>query len=248
MKENQVATGFRKAAFPCCMAVLSFVCFIVLYAVVIAIPFKDFHLQGLMFVIPFFCFVTITIFALSGKLNAKTSAIVTIAAICVSLVLSTFLLFYLLFQSAERNTTDCKEYERALSLAGYPRNQAVNFFPQGIPEQAQDAKFSYQSSFGGEKLSLLYRVKVDAIQSVRRGYASRATWVGELAQLDAKESGIMSESFAALEDASGNLPKDLTIYLMYSKPYKPNDWNHGETGFVAVSEQNSRILYSYADW
>lgn len=44
------------------------------------------------------------------------------------------------------------------------------------------------------------------------------------------------------------LPDDFTIYIFSSKPYKTDDWNHGEFSIAAISKERNEIIFLMEDW
>ena len=78
---------------------------------------------------------------------------------------------------------------------------------------------------GGEKLILKYRSDMSEINEAIAELEKKSEWIGIPSDKEAEDHGI---SFGSLEyDGGYMLPDDFTIYVIESKPYKSDDWNHG---------------------
>lgn len=143
------------------------------------------------------------------------------------------------------NSVDLQDYPERLGRIGLP---AARFFPTEIPEVAQDAAFSYQTSMAGTVLSLRYTLPQEAILAQLKGLPQRAKWMGTVQENDSKQTGIFDAKLFALQDETAALPADLILYLIHSKPYRMEDWNHGELGYVALSQSRATMLFYYEQW
>ena len=45
-----------------------------------------------------------------------------------------------------------------------------------------------------------------------------------------------------------DMPEHFTIYLIDSKPYHLNDWNHDELSLTGISKQRNEIIFLAEDW
>lgn len=147
--------------------------------------------------------------------------------------------------NSDGSTGEVDAYPDRLAKIGY---SAAQFFPAEIPKTAQEVVVQYDSTMVGTGLSLQYTVQEAELPSLIRSLTQRAIWVGTPNENVSQESGIVEGACPSLQDSEGKLPKDLKFYLMHSKPSKPQDWNHGEVGFVALSESRKVVLYSYEHW
>lgn len=77
-------------------------------------------------------------------------------------------------------------------------------------------------------------------------FSQAAKWIGKINDSKAMLNGIYSSDFEIMGYTV--LPEDFTIYLISSKPYKPNSWNHGETSIVAISQERNEIIFLANDW
>ncbi|MFS8501032.1 MAG: hypothetical protein FWJ59_04415, partial [Caldicoprobacter sp.] len=134
-------------------------------------------------------------------------------------------------------------------VTGYPNNPLTQHFPNKIPDNAENIVFSYSPAFlqGGQFWGLRFETDSNSIENYIDQLSKRAKWIGKSGDSQAEANGISWGKFSDLGYID-LLPEDFTIYIIYSKPYKPNDWNHGELSLVAISEQRNEIIFLAEDW
>lgn len=247
-KTSNISLVFQKAPFPSIMTIISFVLFIGAYLFVTVTSIEPYYFKGLLFAVPFICFGIITFFTVTEKLNVGVSSVITGILIAVLSFATLFAFVFIAFDAATTTTTDIGKYERVLSLTGYPNNDLIKYFPDKIPENSKDTVFSYNPAFmqGGENFDLKYKMDSGSIKSYINEFSKKAKWIGKSSDSEAEKSGIILGAFTFFDDA--NLPDDFTIYLIASKPYHPDDWNHGKVSLVAISKQRNEILFHAEDW
>lgn len=233
---------YRRAPFPMVMTGISIALFLFLTLFVRIVGLEPFYRYGLLVGILVLCFGMISLLTVSGRVSRSISTKLSVAAILVFVFLSWGYLVYVAWDEATPSTTDPKEYEKVLGVIGYPSNPATKQFPKKIPDNAQEVQFSYHPAIGqgGEVLSLKYKVDSDTIASAMRVSSKNAKWIGTPKSSEAKSMGVYDEF--------SELPSDLTIYLRYSRPYRLNDWNHGEVGLTAISVEQNEILFMFEEW
>lgn len=177
-----------------------------------------------------------------GKIRVIPFAILGISLLC---YLALWLFLYGEFHS--QSSSALKDYPECLRRIGYP---AAQFFPAQIPEKAQDVSFCFQPAVlqGGCVLSLRYTAPQENVETLLRSLPRSAKWTGTVRENDSQETGIFDATLSALQDKKTLLPPDLTLYLLHSKPYKVDDWNHGEVAFVALSQSRCELLFYYERW
>lgn len=148
--------------------------------------------------------------------------------------------------AVETDSSDITEYERILAKLGHPQTLGTGFFPASIPAGAEGAQMHYFSSIS-TTLCLKYSLDRDALSEQIARFSEAATWIGSPAGLETAQTGIL-ESMLLVLDYEEALPRDLTLYLMVSRPYREGDWNHGTLGLCAISEERGEILFLYEDW
>lgn len=108
--------------------------------------------------------------------------------------------------------------------------------------------FRYTPRFlqGGECLGLKFKTDSDSIENYIRELSKRAKWIGISGDAQAEENGIFLGTFSDLNYS--DLPEDFIIYLIYSKPYQPDNWNHGKLSLAAISQQRNEVIFLAEDW
>lgn len=238
------------ALFPASITVISFVLFIIVYLLVTMTVAEPYYLTGLLFAVPFCCFAIITGLTAVGKLKGFASKAITYHLIFALGLVSLFLFVSLSIDAATTTTTDLTKYERVLKLSGYPNDRLTKYFPDKIPDDAENVHFSYNPAFmqGGEEFSLKFKTSTKTTQTYIKRISNKASWVGKPNAPDSEKYGIFTGSLNAFYRDHTEMPADLTIYVMYSKPYHPDDWNHGENSLVAISQEKNEILFRAEDW
>ncbi len=158
------------------------------------------------------------------------------------------LLFRTAINAANPSTQDLEDYPSVLQSLNYPGTSALALFPDEIPKSAEEVYFAYDSDMGGTSLCLKYHTDLDSVQAYQQAAAQRAVWSGSPAQTDAKSMGVYAESLTVFDYAEKGIPSDLTAYVIYQKPYKENNWNHGEISLVGISADSSELLFMFEDW
>lgn len=224
------------------MTGISIALFLVLTLFVRIIGLEPFYRYGLLVGILVLCFGMILVLSVFGRVSRSMSTKLSVATLLVFVFLSWGYLVSVAWDEATPSTTDPKEYEKALGLIGYPGNPATKQFAEKIPDNAQEVQFSYHPAIGqgGEVLYLRYKVDSDTIASAMRVSSKHAKWIGTPKSSEAKSVGVYHEF--------SELPSDVTIYLWYSRPYRLNDWNHGEVGLTAISQQQNEVLFLFEQW
>lgn len=246
MKLNKLSIPFRKAPLPAIMTIISLMLFIGAYWFVAENTIKPYYFAVFLFGLPVAVFGTITFFTASEKIKEPASAVTTVVFIF-SLVFAVLIAFaFIIIDSATSGTTDVNYYEKVLQLAGYPNNPLTRCFPDKIPGNAQDIEFSYYPALGqgGKVFALKFGSDEDSIMAYLEEYSNWAKWTGKSSGSEAEKHGIFPGSLDVYTDS----PEDFTIYLIDSRPYRPEDWNHGERSLVAVSENGNEILFLAQTW
>jgi hypothetical protein len=248
MVTSKMVFLLKKAPFPTIMTIVSFMLFIMVYVLLTVAFIEPNYYLGLIFAVPFICFGIIAVLTAIEEMNNINSIVITVL-LTVVLGFAAFVAFVTIFISAATTeTTDINRYHKVLKLNGYPNNQLIQYFPNKIPSSDENIKFSYNPAFlqGGEVFALRFETDSDAIKSYSDLFSPKAKWIGIPSDSLAKTNGIFLGEFNRV--GYTKLPDDFTIYLFGSKPYKPNDWNHGELSLVAISEQRKEIIFLADKW
>ncbi|BCZ46516.1 hypothetical protein psyc5s11_25830 [Clostridium gelidum] len=245
---SKISFTFKKAPFPAIMTVIYFVLFAGVYWLMTVTAIEPHYFKGLIFAVPFVCFGITTFFTVIGKLKIVTSSVITGCLIFI-LGFAMFCMFiYMAIIESTTVTTDIGKYERVLKLTGYPNNQLIKYFPDKIPVSTKNVVFSYCPAFlqGGENFNLKFETDSDSINNYSDEFSKKAKWIGKWSDNKTENNGIMIGTFGMID--YGVLPEDFTMYLFDSKPYHPNDWNHGFLSVFAVSKQRNEIIFHSEQW
>lgn len=185
----------------------------------------------------------------TGKMRHFTSNLIFFCSLPVQL----FALGYVLLLISTEPVVNPAAYEYTLHELNYPRNELIAFFPEEIPEGAQDISFWHNYPFlqGGKRLSLSFTADEEYISSEIERFSAEAKWAGTHAEANGLNNEVSWESYPELGESTYLLPDDYTIYILYSRPYMDSGdhiWNHGEVCSVAISDEKNRILYQMEDW
>lgn len=248
MKISKISLIFKKAPFPAIMTIISLVLFIGVYLLVTMTVIEPYYFVGLIFAVPFVLFGIITFFTVTGKLRIIASSIITGILIFILGFASLCAFVFIAFEAATTITTDIGKYERVLKLTDYPNNSLMEYFPNEIPDNAKGIVFTYNPAFlqGGERFGLKFETDSNSIDNYINELSKKAKWIGKSSESQAEENGIFSSAFDFL--GYTDLPGDFIIYLVDSRPYHPNDWNHGKLSLAAISKNRNEIIFLAEDW
>jgi hypothetical protein len=184
--------------------------------------------------------------SVTNKLETVDSFVICYILILVLGFAALFGLIALSFDAATTVITDIGKYERVLKLTGYPKNKLTKYFPDKIPDNAKNIVFSYNYAFlqGGENFNLKFKTDSDYIEDYIYILSRKVKWTVNDSEVVKKN--ILSGGFYVF--SYPDLPEDFTIYVIYSKPYHPGDFNHGELSLAVVSKKRNEIIFLAEDW
>jgi len=248
MKVSKISLILKKAPFPATMTIISFVLFIIVYLFATVTSIDPYYFEGLIFAVPFICFGVTTFFTVRGKIKIVASSIITGILIVILSFGMLYSFVFMAFDAATTVTTDIGKYERVLKVTGYPNNSLTKNFPDKIPDNAKNIVFRYNPAClqGSEDFDLKFEMDSDSIKKYINEFSQKAKWIGKSSDSKVEENSIFSGAFNVFDYTE--LPEDFTIYMFDSKPYRPNDWNHGELSLVAISEQRNEIIFLEKNW
>lgn len=200
---------------------------------------RPFYLLGLGFSLPFVSFGVISFLAVKERIKKKTAKRISLLLVLCLGFMMTLLFFFVSVLSATSETNAYKDYKRLLRATGYPDNPLLTVFPASVPANAHDVEFRYTPRLlqGGEVWSLGYKTDISELIGREENFRSKAVWIGKPSDPAAEENGIHTV-----------LTDDFTVYLLYRKPYKENNWNHGSISMAAVSIEKQKLLFYAEDW
>ena len=236
----------ERSVFPIIMTAFSLIFFLVVYSTVNKFSIKTYYYEGLIFALPLVCFSLVSVLCYKSKINAGSSAAMSISlAIILSLIMLVTLAI-IIIDSATAVVTDIESYDRVKKLSGLPDYLTVDCLPNKIPDNAEDIMFRYNSAFGD--IALKYKADEKTIKTYAAKYKSKAKWIGKADDSDASKYGVIDGTLNIFDYSKTGLPEGYVIYIIYSRPYHPNDWNHGERSLVAIDETDNEILFLASRW
>lgn len=248
MRAHRISLNLKKAPFPAVITIFSLVLFVAVYLFFTVFSTEPYYFQALLFAVPCLCFGVITYLTGAGKLKADVSTYLTVFLMLVLGAAAQFEFIWMSLEAATAATTDVGRYDRILRVTGYPDNTLIRHFPDKIPGNARNIVFRYNSAClqGGEEFGLRFETDEESLQKYTQEFSQKAKWVGKAAEPEAEKDGIFSTQFSSL--GYSELPDDFTVYLIDSKPYQPDNWNHGRLSLAAVSGRRSEIIFLADNW
>jgi len=246
LKAESYSFDIRRAAFPAVLTGVSFIAFLVVYWILIRGFVESYYWEGLLLAIPFVVYGIITYMTAKGKVSKSKSKILTIGLATAFGILTAFFLIFIVLNSIVTTTTDVSRYKVALDQMG----SLTQGFPREIPDNAEEVSFSYHPALGqgGEELVLRFKTDKESIRSYKNMYTRLAAWHGFSTDWERTEHGVFDGTLYVFGGDYNELPSDLEIYVLYSRPYQPGKWNHGERSMVLISEENLKIVFNAEDW
>ena len=241
MQKNKKTLNFKKTIFQAIMTIVSFISFVGVYWILTYKSITPYYFKGLLFTVPFIFFGIITFLTAQGRLKMIASSVITGISIIALGVGFFFILMFLSFDIATTETKDIGKYERVLRLTD---DSLTEHFPNQIPNDAENIYFMHQPRFmqGGEILELRFQTDSEIIQNYKDEFSEQAEWIGKNEEVPIQEYEFLT--WGELKQ----LPEDFTVYIFSSKPYKANDWNHGEFSLAAINEKDNEIIFLMENW
>ncbi len=152
-------------------------------------------------------------------------------------------------------TTDVSRYEEILGDWKYGRPS--KHFPQAIPANATEVRLSFFPGFlqGGAHFQIrmcLPSADVAMIDARMREATTHQYQGGSMFDHynEDQENNLPTTAFFTADDLSQTIgfPEHYTLYVLSAKEDTGGGWNHGSTSGVAVSTQNSEVIYWAEDW
>ncbi len=243
MGANKESFSLINAIFPALMTIISFLLFVAVYLYVTAKAIEPYYIGGLIFAIPFILFGAVTYFTGIGKLKAAKSTIITIILIVALSIIMVYAFVFIAIDAATTETTDIAKHERVLRINGYPENSLIRHFPERIPHEAENVVFRYHPAFGmgGESFNLKIEINSNTLNNYVNQFLQLAKWKGKAGDKGAVDNGIFTGTFSGI--GYKELTENFTIFLIDSKPYDTNNWNHGILRLVTISEAKNEIIF-----
>ena len=170
------------------------------------------------------------------------SALLGVPAICVAGMLNWGAAA---FEGLTEPVTNVNQYEHIVD----PKNTLTAHFPERIPADAVDVHFYYLPAFmqGGSELLLRYRTSSSILDALLQKYSPVAIQVinGPVSKSQLKSVPHALTSSIELVGHS-TLPDDFQVLILGASP--PEDWNHGYSYGLAISQQRQEVIYWAETW
>lgn len=246
MKAEGLGLNLKRAAFSAVLTGVSFIAFLIIYWIITQEFVEPYYYEGLLLAIPFVVFGIITYMTAKGRISKSKSEILTSGLATAFGILTAFLLILIVFHSIATTTTDVSRYKVALDHM----EDLTRGFPRDVPDNAEEVSFSYHPALGqgGEELILRFKTDKETILSYKNIYSRLAVWHGSPNDGERTRHGLFDGRLHVFNGDYNEPPDDLEIYVLYSRPYLPESWNHGELSMVLISEENLKVVFYAGDW
>lgn len=242
MKNNKIIKIFLYV-----LIIASTLIFTILYYNLAFKCINRYFFKGLIFFIPILFFIILTYLFSKEKINKNVTILLTIIIILISIFGGTIILTKIMVEDLTSEVIDIGEYERILSLENYEK--ILYQFPKKIPSNVQNARYFYRPQFlqGGMRMELTLEIDENMINSYINKYKYKKiiNLQDSNSYNQLKDIGIFDLGNNTYENIKN---ENATVYIIDSKPYKDNDWNHGYAIFIAVNNQKNKILFQSELW
>ena len=212
-------------------------------------------ISSLILIIPIILIVLMYILTKKEKIKVRKGKIISIFLIILFLVLNFLIVVFVIVKEGTSSEDDPLKYEHISSIAGY--KSLTYQFPDKISQElieSNKVKFYYTPQFlqGGFCFELLLEMDNKKIDSYIDKYRSQIREIIEVTEdniekLD-NDYGIHGQHGIFKYQERENFFMGCNVYLLESKPYKPNDWNHGYVAYMAKNETLQQLLLVTEVW
>ena len=204
--------------------------------------------------IPIILIILMYILTKKEKIRVKKGKIISIILIIFFFMLNFYTLIFVMVKEGTSHEENPLRYKHICNIAGYEK---IRFqFPDEIPQdliQNNKVKFYYRPQFlqGGFCFELLLEMENKEIDDYIEKYKEQ---VKEIIKVDEANSNDLYDKYGIhipviFEYKDGkDFFVDSKIYLFDSKPYKPNNWNHGYVYYMAKNERLEKLLLITEVW
>ncbi len=204
--------------------------------------------------IPIILIILMYLLTKKEKIRVKKGKIISIILIILFLILNFYTLIFVMVKEGTSHEENPIKYKHICNIAGYEK---IRFqFPKEIPQDLiknNKVKFYYRPQFlqGGFCFELLLEMENKEIDDYIEKYKEQ---VKEIIEVDEANSNDLYDKYGIdlpviFEYEEGKEYFDNSkIYLFDSKPYKPNNWNHGYVYYMAKNERLKKLLLVTEVW
>ena len=188
------------------------------------------------------------------KIKVRKGKIISIILIILFLIVNFYTLIIVMVKEGTSHEDNPLRYKHICNIAGYEK---IRFqFPKEIPQdliQNNKVKFYYRPQFlqGGFCFELLLEMDNDRIDEYMKKYKDQ---IKEIIETKGITSNVLYDKYGIhipviFEYKEGEeFFVNSEIYLFDSKPYKPNNWNHGYAYYMAKNEKLNKLLLVTEVW
>ena len=199
--------------------------------------------------IDFMCFLT-----KKEKIKVRKGKIISIILIIFYLMLNFYVLLFVMVKEGISHEENPLKYNHICNIAEY---ENIRFhFPKEIPKELIEngkVKFYYRPQFiqCGFCFELLLEMENDEIDKYIEKYKKQVKEIIEVKEINNvglyDDYGIDTPVIFDYKEGEDFFVNS-TIYLLGSKSYKPNDWNHGYVYYMAKNEKLNKLLLVTEVW
>lgn len=188
------------------------------------------------------------------KIKVRKGKIISIILIILFFIVNFFTLIFVMVKEGISHEDNPLRYKHIYNIAGYEK---IRFqFPKEIPQdliQNNKVKFYYRPQFlqGGFCFELLLEMENDRIDEYMEKYKAQVKEIIETKGINSDDLyykyGIDTPVIFEYKEGK-EFYINSEIYLFDSKPYKPNNWNHGYAYYMAKNEKLKKLLLVTEVW
>lgn len=211
-------------------------------------------ISTLILVIPIILIILMYFMTKKEKIKISSGRLISIILIVLFLILNFFIFIFVIVEEGTAYEDNPSRYKHILNIAGY---ESIRYqFPDEIPQeliQRNKVKFYYRPQFlqGGFCFELLLEMENDEIDEYIGKYKEQ---VEEIVEVNETNSDYLYNEYGIYTPVIFNYDEEKEffmgseIYLLGSKPYKPDNWNHGYVYYMAKNEILKKLLLVTEVW
>lgn len=211
-------------------------------------------LKSIILAIPIVFMILIIVLLKREKIKDMLGIIITIGLIAICIILNFFILVFVAVEEGTSYENNPLRYQHIYNIAGY--NTYTYQFPNKIPNDILDnnnVKFFYCPQFlqSGFNLELLFEMDNSDIDEYISKFSSniqKEIEINSENRYDLNSYGIYEPRFLFSNNEYDEFLKEAKFYILESKPYKVNNWNHGIVQYMAKNELKKKLLLVTQVW
>lgn len=97
-------------------------------------------------------------------------------------------------------------------------------------------------------MELLLELNENEVNSYIEIYENNCKQIINVREWNSNELNNVGIITVGIDVFNYEIKEDFIIYLLDSKPYEENNWNHGYVIFIAVNNEKNKILFQSEVW